>query len=102
MIQDSSWRPLPDFLTISKSTIEGLGLITTKDLPIGTDLGMTHIYDKRFQDGYIRLPLGAFINHAKQSNCVRTQVNNKWYLKTTKDIMPNDELTLTYSLYNPE
>ena len=31
------------------------------------------------------LPLGAFINHAKQSNCVRTQVNNKWYLKTTKD-----------------
>ena len=63
MIQDSSWRPLPDFLTISKSTIEGLGLITTKDLPIGTDLGMTHIYDKRFQDGYIRLPLGAFINH---------------------------------------
>ena len=69
MIQDSSWRPLPDFLTISKSTIEGLGLITTKDLPIGTDLGMTHIYDKRFQDGYIRLPLGAFINHHEIPNC---------------------------------
>lgn len=69
MIQDSSWRPLPDFLTISKSTIEGLGLITTKDLPIGTDLGVTHIYDKRFQDGYIRLPLGAFINHHEIPNC---------------------------------
>ena len=69
MIQDSSWRPLPDFLTISKSTIEGLGLITTKDLPIGTDLGMTHIYDKRFQVGYIRLPLGAFINHHEIPNC---------------------------------
>jgi len=69
MIQDSSWRPLPDFLTISKSTIEGLGLITTKDPPIGTDLGMTHIYDKRFQDGYIRLPLGAFINHHEIPNC---------------------------------
>jgi len=69
MIQDSSWRPLPDFLTISKSTIEGLGLITTKDLLKGTDLGMTHIYDKRFQDGYIRLPLGAFINHHEIPNC---------------------------------
>ncbi len=69
MIQDSNWRPLPDFLTISKSSIEGLGLITTKDLPIGTDLGITHVYDQRFQDGYIRLPLGAFINHHKIPNC---------------------------------
>ena len=69
MIQDSNWRPLPDFLTISKSSIEGLGLITTKKLNIGTDLGMTHIYDKRFQDGYIRLPLGAFINHHEIPNC---------------------------------
>jgi hypothetical protein len=32
----------------------------------------------------------------------KVEVNNKWYLKTTKDIMPNDELTLTYSLYKPE
>ena len=69
MIQDSNWRPLPDFLTISKSSIEGLGLITTKKLNIGTDLGMTHIHDKRFQDGYIRLPLGAFINHHEIPNC---------------------------------
>ena len=63
MIQDSNWRPLPGFLTIKESTIEGLGLFTTKTLPAGTDLGITHIYDTRFQDGYIRLPLGAFINH---------------------------------------
>jgi hypothetical protein len=69
MIQDSNWRPLPDFLTISKSSIEGLGLITTKDLPSGTDLGMTHVHDHRFQDGYIRLPLGAFINHHEIPNC---------------------------------
>ena len=25
MIKDSSWRPLPDFLTIKPSKIEGLG-----------------------------------------------------------------------------
>jgi len=29
-------------------------------------------------------------------------VNNKWYLKTTKDIMKDEELTLTYSLYKPK
>jgi SET domain-containing protein len=49
-----------------------------------------------------RLALGSFINHAEQSNCVRIKDGNKWYLKTTKDIMPNNELTLTYSLYKPE
>jgi|TARA_B110000046_G_scaffold97156_1_gene104868 hypothetical protein len=69
MIQDSSWRPLPGFLTIKESSIEGLGLFTTKTLPAGTDLGITHIYDIRFQDGYIRLPLGAFINHHEIPNC---------------------------------
>ena len=69
MIQDSSWRPLPSFLTIKESSIEGLGLFTTKTLPAGTDLGITHIYDTRFQDDYIRLPLGAFINHHEIPNC---------------------------------
>ena len=69
MIQDSNWRPLPSFLTIKVSTIEGLGLFTTSKLSAGTDLGITHIYDTRFQDGYIRLPLGAFINHHEIPNC---------------------------------
>ena len=86
MIQDSSWRPLPDFLTISKSTIEGLGLITTKDLPIGTDLGMTHIYDKRFQDGYIRLPLGAFINHHEIPNCKAVFAEKDPFIGSSKHI----------------
>ena len=77
MIQDSNWRPLPGFLTIKESTIEGLGLFTTKMLPAGTDLGITHIYDTRFQDGYIRLPLGAFINSMK------SQIVMQFYLKMT-------------------
>ncbi len=55
-----------------------------------------------FDDTLYRTALGGFINHAEQSNCVRVKVNNKWYLKTTKDIMPEEELTLTYSLYKPE
>ena len=49
MIKDSAWRPLPDFLTIGNSKIEGLGLFALKDLPEGKDLGMTHIFDKRFK-----------------------------------------------------
>ena len=69
MIKDSNWRPLPNFLTIKQSSIEGLGLFSTKDIIKGTDLGITHVFDKRFHDNYLRLPLGAFINHHEIPNC---------------------------------
>jgi SET domain-containing protein len=69
MIKDSNWRPLPDFLTIKQSTIEGLGLFTTDQIKQGDDLGMTHVFDPRFQDNYLRLPLGAFVNHHEIPNC---------------------------------
>ncbi len=68
MIKDSNWRPLPDFLTIKQSTIEGLGLFTTDQIKQGDDLGMTHVFDPRFHDNYLRLPLGAFVNHHEIPN----------------------------------
>ena len=69
MIKKTSWRPLPDFLTIKESKIEGLGVFAKRDLPKGFDLGISHIFDERFPDGYIRLPLGGFINHHEIPNC---------------------------------
>jgi SET domain-containing protein len=69
MIKKTNWRPLPEFLTIKESKIEGLGVFATRDLPKGFDLGISHIFDKRFPDGYIRLPLGGFINHHEIPNC---------------------------------
>ena len=69
MIKKTSWRPLPDFLTIKESKIEGLGVFATRNLPKGFDLGISHIFDERFPDGYIRLPLGGFINHHEIPNC---------------------------------
>tara|TARA_B100000900_G_scaffold153951_1_gene130745 strand:- start:290 stop:658 length:369 start_codon:yes stop_codon:yes gene_type:complete len=69
MIKKTTWRPLPDFLTIKESKIEGLGVFATRDLPKGFDLGISHIFDERFPDGYIRLPLGGFINHHEIPNC---------------------------------
>ena len=61
MKEKKEWRPLPDFITIKESKIEGLGIFATKDIKEGSDLGISHVYDKRFPDGYIRLPIGAFI-----------------------------------------
>ncbi len=112
MIKDSNWRPLPDFLTIKNSKIEGLGLFALKDIPEGTDLGITHIFDSRFQDKYIRLPLGAFINHHEIPNCNAVFAKNDSEIGeikhiriiTLKDIKEGEEITVKYiinKLENP-
>ena len=104
MIKDSNWRPLPDFLTIKTSKIEGLGLFALKDIPEGTDLGITHIFDSRFQDKYIRLPLGAFINHHEIPNCNAVFAKNDSEIGeikhiriiTLKEIKEGEEITVKY------
>ena len=104
MIKDSNWRPLPDFLTIKNSKIEGLGLFALKDIPEGTDLGITHIFDSRFQDKYIRLPLGAFINHHEIPNCNAVFAKNDSEIGeikhirivTIKEIKEGEEITVKY------
>ena len=112
MIKDSNFRPLPDFLTIQYSKIEGLGLFATEDIKSGTDFGMTHIFDQRFKDQYIRLPLGAFINHHEIPNCkaefaeVDPQLGNIKHIriKAIKDIAKGEEITVKYvinKLENP-
>lgn len=112
MIKDSNWRPLPDFLTIKTSKIEGLGLFALKDIPKGTDLGITHIFDSRFQDKYIRLPLGAFINHHEIPNCNAVFAKNDSEIGeikhiriiTLKEIKEGEEITVKYiinKLENP-
>jgi SET domain-containing protein len=105
----SYYKPLPTNLTIKESLIEGLGLFATQFIAIGTDLGMTHIYDKRFEDNYIRLPLGGFFNHSEDPNCkiVKIQAckdkNLDLHLRliTIKDIKAGEEITAKYTLYNP-
>tara|TARA_B100001939_G_scaffold323141_1_gene314147 strand:- start:38 stop:406 length:369 start_codon:yes stop_codon:yes gene_type:complete len=112
MIKDSNWKPLQDFLTIKNSKIEGLGLFALKDIPEGTDLGITHIFDSRFQDKYIRLPLGAFINHHEIPNCNAVFAKNDSEIGeikhiriiTLKDIKEGEEITVKYiinKLENP-
>ena len=112
MIEKTEWKPLPDFLTISESQIDGLGLFTLKDLDKGVDLGISHIYNSKFQDGYIRLSLGAFINHHEMPNCKAiisendSEIGTLKHIRiiTTNKIRKGEELTLKYiinKLKNP-
>jgi SET domain-containing protein len=104
------YRPLPKSVTIKNSSIEGLGLFATGFISSGTDLGMTHVYDERFENSYIRLPLGGFFNHSENPNCKVVDqpidevgnVINHLRLITIKDIQPGEEITAYYTLYQPK
>ena len=113
MKEKKEWRPLPNSITIKESKIEGLGIFTTKDLASETDLGVSHIYDERFPDNYIRLPLGAFINHHEMPNCKAVifesheSIGQIKHIRiiTETEISEGEELTLNYiinKLDNPD
>ena len=69
------YKTLPDFLTINKSYIHGLGIFATQDISPNIDLGISHIRNSvgHFENNYIRTPLGGLINHSDEPNCIKYQ-----------------------------
>ena len=101
------YNPLPEEVTIKSSKIHGLGLFTTCDITTGHEFGITHVKHNNFLDGYIRTPLGGFMNHNVKPNCHRSQIRikpgiDKWVITVVEDINPGEELTLKYEFYDPE
>jgi SET domain-containing protein len=94
------YRPLPDTLTIKDSKIEGLGLHATSVIKKGTYLGVSHVFSPEEVNGYIRTPLGGFINHSDDPNCKTVEDYGVMSLITIKGISPGEELTLKYHLYS--
>ena len=95
------YKPLPDSLTIKSSGIHDLGLFAKEGIAQGTNLGTTHI---KVKDETIRTPLGGFINHAEDNNCVKTELRDenftkKWNLIALRNIKEGEELTLKYTFY---
>ena len=93
-----TYRPLPDYLVIKKSDVEGVGLFTNEVIIDDIEIGITHVKDIRFEDDYIRTPLGGFSNHSDNPNC-KVEGNDILTLKTIRDIQAGEELTLKYTLY---
>ena len=118
MIKEKNmYKPLPESLTIKQSGINGLGLFADQKIMQSTNLGMSHLELGKL---ILRTPLGGFINHSNEPNCVkssalltRQQWNNlndlpdekynhdfkKWNLVTIKDIKEGEELTVRYTFY---
>jgi len=99
------YKPLPSYLTIKTSKVNGLGLFTLENITIGTNMGMSHI---KIADQLIRTPLGGFINHSNTPNCEKIELHangreplrKKWNLITRQNIKKGEELTLRYTFYN--
>jgi len=94
------YRPLPDSLTIKQSEIEGLGLFSTVSIEKGVNAGITHVIDPITMELY-RTPLGGFINHSEEPNAKIVEVKRVRYLYFLRDIEPNEEITVKYTMYNP-
>ncbi len=91
----STYRPLPEGLTIKDSKIHGLGLYAVNHIDAGTQLGITHHYTV---SNTIRTPLGGFINHSDTPNCYITVSEQHNVLHTVAPIGAGDELTVYYRL----
>ena len=101
MEKEKLYNPLPEGLRIAKSKIQGFGLFTLLFLKQGTNLGISHV---KIKDELIRTPLGGFVNHSDDPNCVKTKLHTDNYIKynlvTIKDITGGEELTVKYTFYN--
>jgi SET domain-containing protein len=89
------YRPLPEFLTIKESHIEGLGLFTTERIKEGTLLGISHRF---IQKELVRTPLGGFYNHSETPNCHTESTLWAVRLFTLRDIEAGEEITARYEL----
>ena len=97
------YQPLPAGLKVEDSGISGQGLFTNRRLVAGTELGVSHY---RIDGKLIRTPLGGFINHSNEPNCLKNQIRikpgfDKWNLTVIEDIEEGSELTLKYTWYEP-
>ena len=79
-----------------------MGLFANENLSANTQLGISHIKDDRFENGYIRTPLGGFINHSDIPNCELYKDDDFIKLRTIRNVNEGNELTAEYWLYDLE
>ena len=91
-----TFEPLPSSLTIRSSSIHGLGLFATDQIPAKIELGISHVKDDRFSHGYIRTPLGGFFNHSTKPNCKAVYNGDFIKIITVTNINSGDEITVDY------
>ena len=95
------YQALPEFIKVKDSPVAGQGLFATDDIPEGVDLGISHVV---VDDSIMRTPLGGFVNHSDNPNCIKWYEDEGWgkiyHMMTTRPIKKGEELFLKYTFYN--
>ncbi len=91
------YQALPSRLHIKDSPVAGQGLFAKEDIPAGMVLGMSHLI---VDEVIYRTPLGGFINHSEDPNCVKWNEDDKYFVKTIRHISEGEELFLKYTFYS--
>ena len=91
------YKALPNWLHVRDSRVAGQGLFAKDDVPEDVYLGVSHVL---VYDDIIRTPLGGFVNHSEDPNCVKWREGDVYHMKTIKPIKKNEELFLKYTFYN--
>ena len=99
------YKPLPDSIIVKESPIHGYGLFAIAPIKKGFHLGVSHIYAPGFETSYVRTPVGGFINHSDEPNCVKIESPEEsmltyFSLVASRNIEQGEELTVKYTLYN--
>ncbi len=94
------YQALPDGLHIKDSPIAGQGIFAKSDIPDNIYLGISHVV---VDDAIMRTPLGGFVNHSDNPNCVKGFKQEDWgkiyHMMTIRPIKKGEELTLKYTFY---
>ena len=91
------YQALPNRLHIKDSDVAGQGIFALEEMPANLVLGMSHIV---VDEVIYRTPLGGFINHSDNPNCVKWKEDNKYFVKTIRQIHEGEELFLKYTFYS--
>ena len=91
-----TYQALHAWLHVKDSPIAGQGIFAREEIPAGMHLGMSHLV---VDEVIYRTPLGGFINHNDDPNCVKWCEDDKWFIKTLKKIHTGEELFLKYTFY---
>lgn len=92
------YQALPDFLKVKDSPVAGQGLFATQDIDAMMYIGVSHVV---VDDTIIRTPIGGFVNHSEDPNCVKwIDENDTYHMKTIKPIKKGEELFLKYTFYS--
>ena len=97
---EMTYQALPSELHIKDSPIAGQGIFAKEDIDAMMYLGISHVV---VDEDIMRTPLGGFVNHSEDPNCVKWYEDQGWgriyYMKTIKPIKKGEELFLKYTFY---